>query len=830
MNSMRSAALAALALGLPTEAAYTWKNVQIHGGGYVPGIAFHPVAGGPAYARTDVGGAYRLAANKRDWIPLNDGFASGNDMGSIAIGLDETDTNAVYLTGGLYLSVAWAGGGSFLRSTDRGTTWTKVPLTKATVSGAVGEFTSKDEICLGGNENTRGAGPRIAARGTTIYLGTNQNGLLRSTNRGDTWTTVTALGDTGVAAVVFDKDGKVYAAPYAGGLYSSTDGTSWSQVPGFTGKIMQMSYAKATNTIWITANASNPPYDMSSGGQGSVWTFDATARTFAPVTLPAKGGKDYGYAGVVVNPSHNKHVVVSTLGWWKGSGSPASAPSYVPHEAVFLSRDGGKTWTDLLANGTFDAASAYSSATSNPHWITGLAIDPADSNHVVFGTGYGVWSTFNATAAKPVWTFTNNGLEETVPLGLASTTVGAPLVSVVGDVDGYYHTRLDVPPTTRHKVEAGTNFDLSVAGKAPTKMVRIHKEAKFGLGAMSEDAGKTWTSFKTTPPFVGTSWNPEYTNESNFAAISADGSSIVWNMQTHGVYVSKDKGATWTKSNTAAASLTSSGGGFRVVADRHAAGVFYLYNPQSGVLYRSLDHGMNWTAVQSSLVKGDDWMWGYLRVFASPRAPGELWITQGQQTTGMWVGENIVYRSLDSGKTITKVASLQSATSIGFGKGLTDAVPAIYVQGLDGSGTKGLFRSTDNGSTWTRIDDDTHRFGGIDRLIGDPCVFSRVYFSGGAARGVLYGEEPGSANTSCPDRLDYGNATGIAPTVRTLPGALVRLGTVVHAQSPEALVRLRDVRGQVVRSGTGTVDLAGLPRGLYLATDGNDVLPVAVSR
>ena len=59
-----------------SEAAVTWTNARMGGGGgFVPGIVFHPTEPGVAYARTDIGGIYRL--NDDDsWTPITDGLAT----------------------------------------------------------------------------------------------------------------------------------------------------------------------------------------------------------------------------------------------------------------------------------------------------------------------------------------------------------------------------------------------------------------------------------------------------------------------------------------------------------------------------------------------------------------------------------------------------------------------------------------------------------------------------------------------------------------------------------------------------------------------------------
>ena len=84
--------------------AYTWKSVQMVGGGFVDGIVFHPTAKGVRYARTDMGGAYRWNPQTRRWEPLLDwvSYEDSNLMGVESIALDASDSNRVYLACGTY--------------------------------------------------------------------------------------------------------------------------------------------------------------------------------------------------------------------------------------------------------------------------------------------------------------------------------------------------------------------------------------------------------------------------------------------------------------------------------------------------------------------------------------------------------------------------------------------------------------------------------------------------------------------------------------------------------------------------------------------------------
>jgi xyloglucan-specific exo-beta-1,4-glucanase len=86
---------------------------------------------------------------------------------------------------------------------------------------------------------------------------------------------------------------------------------------------------------------------------------------------------------------------------------------------------------------------------------------------------------------------------------------------------------------------------------------------------------------------------------------------------------------------------------------------------------------------------------------------------------------------------------VQSCDAVGFGAPAPGAVtPAVYIWGSAGGGPRGVYRSSDGGVTWLRVNDDAHQYGGPGNgqfVIGDANVYGRVYMST-AGRGIVYGE------------------------------------------------------------------------------------------
>ncbi|EFL13332.1 cellulose-binding family II protein [Streptomyces sp. C] len=85
---------------------------------------------------------------------------------------------------------------------------------------------------------------------------------------------------------------------------------------------------------------------------------------------------------------------------------------------------------------------------------------------------------------------------------------------------------------------------------------------------------------------------------------------------------------------------------------------------------------------------------------------------------------------------------MKSVSALGFGKAAPGAsYQALYLIGTVKDVT-GVFRSTDQGATWLRVNDDAHQWGGIGGtgvITGDPDVFGRVYV-GTNGRGLQYGD------------------------------------------------------------------------------------------
>ncbi|MEV0794564.1 RICIN domain-containing protein [Kribbella sp. NPDC050459] len=682
----------------PTTAAagpYVWKNAQVVGGGYVTGLVFNSREKGLLYARTDMGGAYRWDTAAEQWIPLTDwaGEQDWNLLGIDAVATDPVDPDRLYLAAGTYTN-DWAGNGAILRSTDRGRSFQRTNL----------------PFKLGSNEPGRGAGERLVidpANHGTLLLGTRKNGLWRSTDYGVTWSQVSSFpvkdgagSGAGISFVTYGAAGSntVYVGvnDKSTSLYRSTDGgNSWQAVSGRpTGQMPQHGVVSGDGSLYLTYSNDIGPNDVTAG---SVWKYTPSGGVWKNIS-PSQG--NYGFSGLAVDPQKPSTVMVTTLDrWW-------------PQDEVYRTTDGGTTWQALADKSVRDASAAPYIGTGIGHWMTALAIDPFDSGHVLYGTGNGIWRSKDATASDSGgtshWIAGARGLEETSLADTIAPPGGATVITSMGDQGGFRHDSLTEVPAGRLKNPLmSSSTDIDFAQSAPAVMVRVGTGGAQD-GAYSTDGGSSWNGFTAEP--VGNA-------NSGRVALAADGSTIVWTEAGQTPYRSTDKGASWSK-------VSGLGTDAVVVADRSSASTFYSLT--GGTLYASTDGGATFTARAGKLPAG--------RLTAVPGVAGDLWISGG--------GRGLLH-STDGGRSFTALVSVQSADSaLGFGK----AAPGTTYQALYLIGTvqnvTGVFRSTDKGATWVRINDDAHQWGSIGGpgvITGDPDAYGRVYI-GTNGRGLLYGD------------------------------------------------------------------------------------------
>jgi xyloglucan-specific exo-beta-1,4-glucanase len=735
INSQRYALVMSLLLIISSTISrgqsetYTWGNVAMGGGGFVSGIITSKTEQNLMYARTDVGGAYRWdAANKR-WIPLLD-WVNESQVGYLgveSIAIDPVSTNKVYmLVGTSYFN---SGATAILRSSDYGNTFSVVNVTS--------------QFKAHGNGMGRQTGEKLVVdpnKTDILFCGTRADGLFKSTDAGVTWNKVAALNVTtttngnGISFVIMDAStgsaGNATQTIIVGisrsgttNMYRSDDGgATFNAIANAPTTLMPHRAVLASDKdLYITyANAAGP-WDIS--GAGSILKYNLTSGTWTTVTPSGFGG---AFGGISVDPANADRLVASSINTYMSQDG-----SY--GDRIFLSTNGGTTWTDLVARGFDLQANGSPWIEGNAiHWAGCVEFDPFDTKKAWVISGNGVFQTDDIDATTNVWKFQVDGLEETVPLDIVSIPNG-PVLSAIGDYDGFRH--VDVTQYAPiHTPRMGTTPGIAAASLNQNIAMRVGRHDVSGVAKgliyYSSDMGVTWSE----RPASGLSGS---------LAISADGKIFLHAPEgVSKVYRSTDTGNTWTAVD--GLSISSS----RPAADPINTKKFYVYNSSNGSLLVSTDGGASFAA------SGSPGTGGSKIIRLAPYREGDVWVP-------LYNGG--LTRSVNSGETFANVSGVTACAAVGFGKEAPGkSYPTVFIYGTVG-GTLGVYRSIDEGLTWLRVNDDAHEYGGLANgqfVAGDMNVFGRVYMST-AGRGIVYGE---SSDTCLP--------TMVVPNIQVNAGSL----------------------------------------------------------
>ncbi|KAK0386107.1 hypothetical protein NLU13_5944 [Sarocladium strictum] len=735
---MKFSAILLAAVPAVVEAAYSWKNAKFGGGGgFVPGIVFHPTQAGVAYARTDIGGVYRWNSDG-SWTPITDSITDNtnwHNWGADALALDPQDPNVVYFAAGLYTNSWDPNPGAIYKSTDKGATWTSSPLS----------------FKVGGNMPGRGMGERLAVdpkNSNIVYFGARSgNGLWRSTDAGKTFKKVDSFkavgtyipvpGDStgynsdinGLTFVTFDSTSKAIggatgrifvgtADNITASVYVSEDaGSTWNAVKGQPGKYFphKCRLQPTEGALYISYADGTGPYD---GASGAVWRYALATGTWTDITPVSGSDLTYGFGGLSVDMKNPGTLVVASLNsWW-------------PDAQIFRSTDSGKTWSRLWQWGNYpEMIYYYGISTPKAPWIRkdfldtdskwlgwmieSLEIDPTDSDHFLYGTGLTLYGGYDLTSWDTKHNITiqslADGIEETAVLEVASAPGGSELMAATGDISGFtFASAADLgtsPKQVWDNPKFTTSASVDYAGNSPKKVVRVGNDAGAQMVATSTDGGLTWNVY----PGADTSKN------GGAVAYSADGDTIVWSTGTGGVYRSVNQG-----SFSAVSSLQS---GAVVASDKRSNK--YFYGASASTLYVSSDGGVTFAAGGS--LSGAT---SIRDIAAHPAKAGQLYVSTDAG----------VFASGDFGKTFSKTSTgLSDAYQVAVGLG-SGSTWNVYAFGTGSNGTR-LYGSADGGSSWTDLQGDKQGFGNISgcRLAGSGNVANKVYV-GTNGRGVFQGD------------------------------------------------------------------------------------------
>lgn len=724
--------------------AQTYGNVAFGGGGFITGIISHKTSG-DVYCRTDVGGAYRWDAANSKWIPLLDWNSEDETtyQGVEALAVDPQNANNVYLFAGTdYFN---SGKTAILKSTDKGNTFSIV------------EVTSKFKTH--GNALGRGNGERLAVdpnNGNVLFCGTRSNGLWKSTDGGSSWTqawsgvTTTSNGN-GICFVVFDPSsvsGGVTKTIYIGvsrtganNIYKSTDGGStFTAIQPDNSFMPHRAVLSSDNsTLYVTLADSEGP---SNGTSGRVYKLATATGTWTNIT---PNGNNYPYGGVSVDPTNKNRVIVSTVNVWSNNQF-----GYTWADFIFLSTDGGSTWTSKLTpTSTLNTNGIGWIAGSGIHWADCIDFDPSNTARVRVMSGNGLFTCDDVNASTTSWKFDVKGLEETVTLDAISIP-GGPFIIGVGDQAGAVYSDIYAYPSKIMTPAASSNSGVAYAANNPNKVVRVTDKIYY-----SADQGASWTQ--------AASINGTYGK----VALSADGNTILHcpgGAST--TYYSTNNGGSWT--STGVTNVQNA----QPIADYVNTNKFYIYNPGSGQLLVSTNKGVSFTASSSNPGSG-----GSIRATAVSGNEGHVWVA---------LPNGLTYTT-NSGTSWTTVPNVTYCKAVGFGKAATGATyPAVYIWGTV-SGVKGMFRSTNQGASWTRINDDAHEWGGVGNgnfVMGDMNVYGRAYMAT-VGRGLVVIESGGGSCTP----------TAITPHVQINGGSWQQTATATVAQEGSVMFGPQPVTG-----------------------------------
>jgi photosystem II stability/assembly factor-like uncharacterized protein len=652
-------------------------------GGRLRALAIDPTDTNVLYAGAVAGGVWKSTNGGASWAPLVETFAN---VGVSAIVLDPRDPAVIYVGTGEYFGSGSAGGFAgvgIMRSRDRGATWRLLPATIGS-----DEFRYVHDLAIS------------AADSNVLYAGTSA-GVARSTDGGDTWTTVlpaASRSGCGELAVRSDRSPDVLLASCADagadGVYWSGDGgNTWAKVidvvNGERGGRASIAFAPSNQDI---AYASVARTNDSAGG--------------ASGTLALLRSNDGGQTWSVQNPGTVNWLGYCSDTWGQGYYGNVIAVDPTNPERIWLggvdgfrSDDGGRTVTiaaywyidQVFARSGQDVPVPFPYVHADYHAIVfDPNYDGADNQTVYFGTDGGLYRTRNdrAPLASPLCqpgvdeASLNDVVYEPLNSGLAVTQFWAGTVSADGSIlmggtqdNGTWLRPAGAGPGGWRFAIGGDGFDVAVAPANDRFYGEIYGDNGIDIRRSSTGDYADFVPITGSIDDTGLFFTPFVLDPNNPQTLWTGG---------HTMWRSTDAGDLWIQQSE---QLTAPG-------EDHAVSAIAIAPSDSDVVYAGSNRGLLWVTTNATaspptwtaLVKQP----GYVTQLAvHPADPRTAYATIGR------FGGPHLLKTIDGGATWTDVSTALPDVPAS-GVAINPRNPEMVFVGTDA----GVFETPNGGRTW----------------------------------------------------------------------------------------------------------------------------------
>lgn len=753
---------------------YTYRHCPVPGGGYATGFLYHPRQEGLLYLRTDIGGTYRFDYAAQRWVFLCPHVNPTDPAQSapIAMALDEHRPERLYIICG-----------------ER-----QRPYGELTISFDYGEsFIAKPlPFFAHGNLSGRGTGERLIVDerdANTLWCASQQDGLWVTHDLGDTWQHIDGLPETHLtfiaqvkgqlivgAAGVATKQGDLRgAALYVG------DGTTFRPMeqPENTpmegccihGLVAQR-WSADERYLYVTFGANGPRsfiddlgYSCDSGDNvdGHIVRYPITEAGLGAMEditpCGERGHLAWGYSGICASRRTPGLVIATTICRFSG-------------DSIFLSRDYGTTWQEILHDldvGSIRFRTSYMLPEHNGgesiiHWLSDIKLNPFDDNESWFNTGTGVFRSFDLLSDDSYYTDWSDGVEETVHLNVYAMPSGeVKVIDIIGDLGGFAFTDLDTPCRNSFDDENGNRYitclNADFADDNPDRIVVTARgnwkgKTKGGL-ILSQDNACTWRRLPMpwglTEEIDEAARRIEKPNvNAGWVAMSRDGKTIAWTLAARielpvsWAVHSQDGGQTWQQITVHQLDGTvKTEGGFKIFADRMDSHLFYGFGDHSD-LYVSTDRAQTFRQIPTpepmplgvhfARIDGAN----QTEIRGEAGHTGRFLVTMKEH--GLWVLD--FTRNGCTAQRLSRAGNTVYRAGYGLGEPGGDYITghkAIYLNGIIG-GEYGFYRTLDDGQTYARLNTSRQMYGRIISIDGDCRTFGQFYLATGC-HGLLYGKE-----------------------------------------------------------------------------------------